>query len=186
MSSVNKAILIGNLGKDPEIRYLPNGDQVCNITLATSEKYKDKATGEAKENTEWHRVVFFGKLAEVCGQYLQKGKKIYVEGRIRTNKWQDKDGSDRYTTEIIGNEMKMLGGKDDGGGRETPAPSQPAKQTASSPAPRKHATFDDMDDDIPFIYNICSIYDKMGRPKYLLRSCHGKNLRRMPCNENDC
>lgn len=152
MSSVNKAILIGNLGKDPEIRYLPNGDQVCNITLATSEKYKDKSTGEAKENTEWHRVVFFGKLAEVCGQYLQKGKKIYVEGRIRTNKWQDKDGIDRYTTEIIGNEMKMLGGKDDGSsGGESPAPSQPARQPASAPVPRKPATFDDMDDsDLPF------------------------------------
>jgi len=152
MSSVNKAILIGNLGKDPEIRYLPNGDQVCNITLATSEKYKDKSTGEAKENTEWHRVVFFGKLAEVCGQYLQKGKKIYVEGRIRTNKWQDKDGNDRYTTEIVGNEMKMLGGKDDGGiGRESPASAARfERQPSSAPVPRKPATFDDYDGDIPF------------------------------------
>jgi single-strand DNA-binding protein len=152
MSSVNKVILIGNLGKDPEIRYLPNGDQVCNITLATSEKYKDKSTGEAKENTEWHRVVFFGKLAEVCGQYLQKGKKIYVEGRIRTNKWQDKDGNDRYTTEIVGNEMKMLGGKDEGGSsRESPAPAARfERQPSSAPAPRKPATFDDDDGDIPF------------------------------------
>ena len=149
MSSVNKAILVGNLGKDPEIRHLTNGDQICNVTLATSEKYKDKASGEYKENTEWHRVVFFGKLAEICGQYLQKGKKIYVEGRIRTNKWQDKDGSDRYTTEIIGSEMKILGGKDDGGGqREAPAPAPKAGQ--QEPAARRPATFDDMDDGIPF------------------------------------
>lgn len=148
MSSVNKVILIGNLGKDPEVRYLTSGDQICNITLATSERYKDKTSGEYKENTEWHRVVFFGKLAEICGQYLQKGKKIYVEGRIRTNKWQDKDGSDRYTTEIIGSEMKMLSGKDDGGQREAPAPAPAARQKA--PEARKPTTFDDMDDSIPF------------------------------------
>ena len=154
MSSVNKVILVGNLGKDPEVRYLTSGDQICNVTLATSEKYKDKASGEYKENTEWHRVVFFGKLAEICGQYLQKGKKIYVEGRIRTNKWQDKDGSDRYTTEIIGSEMKMLSGKDDGGQREAPsAPRTMAeadKKKAATASAKTGSPFDDMDDSIPF------------------------------------
>ncbi len=150
MSSVNKAILVGNLGKDPEVRYLPSGDQICNITLATSERYKDKTSGEYKENTEWHRVVFFGKLAEICGQYLQKGKKIYVEGRIRTNKWQDKDGSDRYTTEIIGSEMKMLSGKDDGGQREAPAPAPAPAVRQQAPAAKTGSPFDDMDDSIPF------------------------------------
>jgi len=183
MSSVNKVILVGNLGKDPEIRYLPSGDQICNITLATSDKYKDKASGEYKENTEWHRVVFFGKLADVCGQYLQKGKKIYVEGRIRTKKWQDKDGSDRYTTEIIGGEMKMLGGKEDSGQREAPAPAPAAKGGGTKP---RAGDFDDMYEEIPFIYSIFDVYDKMGRPKHLLRSSRGKNLQRMPSHENDC
>lgn len=150
MSSVNKAILVGNLGKDPEIRYLQSGDQICDITLATSEKYKDKTSGESKENTEWHRVVFFGRLAEICGQYLQKGKKIYVEGRIRTNKWQDKDGIDRYTTEIIGSEMKMLSGKEDSGRREAPAPAPEPAARQHAPAARKPATFDEMEDDLPF------------------------------------
>ena len=154
MSSVNKAILVGNLGKDPEVRYLPSGEQICNITLATSERYKDKASGEYKENTEWHRVVFFGKLAEICGQYLQKGKKIYVDGRIRTNKWQDKEGNERYTTEIIGSEMKMLSGKDDSGRREAPeAPGTMAeadKKKAATASAKTGSPFDDMDDSIPF------------------------------------
>ncbi len=154
MSSVNKAILVGNLGKDPEVRYLPSGEQICNITLATSERYKDKASGEYKENTEWHRVVFFGKLAEICGQYLQKGKKIYVDGRIRTNKWQDKEGNERYTTEIIGSEMKMLSGKDDSGRREAPeAPGTMAeadKKKAATASAKTGSPFDDMDDDVPF------------------------------------
>ena len=154
MSSVNKVILVGNLGKDPEVRYLTSGDQICNITLATSERYKDKASGEYKENTEWHRVVFFGKLAEICGQYLQKGKKIYVDGRIRTNKWQDKEGNERYTTEIIGSEMKMLSGKDDSGRREAPeAPGTMAeadKKKAATASAKTGSPFDDMDDDVPF------------------------------------
>ena len=154
MSSVNKVILVGNLGKDPEVRYLPSGDQICNVTLATSEKYKDKASGEYKESTEWHRVVFFGKLAEICGQYLQKGKKIYVDGRIRTNKWQDKEGNERYTTEIIGSEMKMLSGKDDSGRREAPeAPGTMAeadKKKAATASAKTGSPFDDMDDDVPF------------------------------------
>jgi single-strand DNA-binding protein len=112
MASVNKVILVGNLGADPETRYLPSGDAVCNIRIATTDRIRDKASGEYKESTEWHRIVFFGKLAETASQYLKKGRQIYVEGRIRTNKWQDKDGNERYTTEIIGNEMKMLGSRE--------------------------------------------------------------------------
>ena len=111
MASVNKVILVGNLGADPETRYMPNGDAVANIRLATTESWKDKATGEKKEITEWHRVVFFRKLAEIVGQYLKKGSAVYIEGRIRTRKWQDKEGQERYTTEIEANEMQMLGGR---------------------------------------------------------------------------
>jgi single-strand DNA-binding protein len=109
MASVNKVILVGNLGADPETRFLPNGDAVCNIRIATSESWKDKQTGEKKEATEWHRIVFFRRLAEIAGQYLKKGSSVYVEGSLKTRKWQDKDGNERYTTEITGNEMKMLG-----------------------------------------------------------------------------
>ncbi len=146
MASVNRAILVGNLGADPETRYLPSGDAICNLRLATTDRTKDKATGEYKEVTEWHRVVFFGKTAETANQYLTKGKQIYVEGRIRTNKWQDKDGNERYTTEIVGNEMKMLGSKSDSGERQTqPARTAPA---ASPSRPAAAPTFDD--DDIPF------------------------------------
>jgi single-strand DNA-binding protein len=135
MASVNKVILVGNIGKDPETRYLPNGDAVTNITVATSESWKDK-NGEKQEKTEWHRVVFFKKLAEVAGQYLKKGSSVYVEGRIETRKWTDKEGVDRYSTEIIASDMKMLG-KKEGGGEQKPAP--------------KHVTgFEGMDDDIPF------------------------------------
>lgn len=111
MASVNKAIIVGNLGKDPEVRYTASGEAMCNITVATSENWKDKATGEKKELTEWHRISFFGKLAEICGQYLKKGSQVYVEGSIRTRKWTDKDGQERYTTEIRGDEMKMLGSR---------------------------------------------------------------------------
>ena len=133
-------MLMGHLGSDPETRFMPNGDAVANIRLATTESWKDKATGEKKEITEWHRVVFFRKLAEVVGQYLKKGSAVYVEGRIRTRKWQDKEGQERYTTEIEANEMQMLGGKS----RE--------EEKASAPqGPKQHATsFDDMADDIPF------------------------------------
>ena len=112
MASVNKVILIGNLGADPETRHLPSGDAVCNIRIATADRVRDKATGEYKENTEWHRIVFFGKLAEIAGQYLKKGGQVYVEGRIRTSKWQDKEGNERYTTEIVANEMRMLGSRE--------------------------------------------------------------------------
>ena len=152
MASVNRVILIGNLGKDPETRYAPSGDAVTNITVATTETWKDKATGEKREATEWHRVVFFGKLAEIAGQYLKKGSQVYLEGKLKTRKWQDKDGADRYTTEINADEMKMLGGKGDGQQDGQAAPRQQA------PAPRQHAPqkpasgggFDSMDDDIPF------------------------------------
>lgn len=121
MASVNKVILIGNLGKDPETRYMTNGEAVTNITVATTETWKDKATGEKKESTEWHRCVFYRKLAEIAGQYLKKGSQVYIEGSLKTRKWQDKDGQDRYTTEIVADEMKMLGGKREGASEPRPA-----------------------------------------------------------------
>lgn len=144
MASVNKAIILGNIGKDPEVRYSASGEAICNITVATSENWKDKATGEKKELTEWHRISFFGKLAEICGQYLKKGSQVYVEGSIRTRKWTDKDGQERYTTEIRGDEMKMLGGKSDG------TPQEAQKQTASGQPAKKHSHGDELDSDIPF------------------------------------
>ena len=148
MASVNKVILVGNLGADPEQRFLQNGDAVCNIKIATSESWKDKGTGEKKEATEWHRVVFFRRMAEIAGQYLTKGSSVYVEGSLKTRKWKDKDGSDRYTTEIVGSEMKMLGGKSgDGEQRQATQDERPQSQSAAA---KKKQTFDDMDDDIPF------------------------------------
>ncbi len=132
MASVNKVILIGNLGKDPETRYAPSGDAICNITLATTDTWRDKATGEKREATEWHRVVFFGKLAEIAGQYLRKGSAAYIEGSLRTRKWQDKDGQDRYTTEIRADEMKMLGSRQGMGGSDAPSRSEAAAR-ASAP-----------------------------------------------------
>ena len=146
MASVNKVILVGNLGADPEMRYLQNGDAVCNIKIATSESWKDKQTGEKKETTEWHRVVFFRQLAEIAGKYLKKGASVYVEGKITTRKWQDKDGTDRYTTEITGNEMKMLGGgrQDGDSGERTQQRREPERK---EPA-KKSDPFDD--EDIPF------------------------------------
>ncbi len=161
MASVNKVILVGNLGRDPEVRYLPSGDPVANVTIATSSKYKSK-TGEMVEETEWHRVTFFGKLAEIVGQYLKKGRSVYVEGRIKTRKYTDKDGVEKYATDIIANEMQMLGsregmgepsGEDEGAGYSRPAPaSRPAAaQRPAAPAASKPSSgFDDMDDDIPF------------------------------------
>ena len=126
MASVNKVILVGNLGADPETRYTASGDAVANIRLATTDSWKDKTTGEKKEATEWHRVVFYKKLAEIVGQYLKKGSSVYIEGRIKTRKWQDKDGKDRYTTEIVGNELQMLGGKGRSGSDETPEQEAPS------------------------------------------------------------
>ena len=165
MASVNKVILVGNLGRDPEVRYLPSGDPVANITIATSSKYKSK-TGEMVEETEWHRVTFFGKLAEIVGQYLKKGRPVYVEGRIKTRKYTDKDGVEKYATDIIANEMQMLGsregmgepaGDDEGTGaaysRPAPASRPPATAAAPRAAPaqsKPSSGFDDMDDDIPF------------------------------------
>ena len=153
MASLNKVQLIGNLGADPETRYMPNGDAVANIRLATTESWKDKGTGEKKEITEWHRVVFYRKLAEIVSQYIKKGSAVYIEGRIRTRKWQDKEGQDRYTTEIEANEMQMLGGRQGGGDSSSEPPSQPKqsyapRQGSSQGAPRN--SFEDMDDDIPF------------------------------------
>lgn len=116
MASVNKVILVGNLGADPEVRYLPSGDAVANIRLATTDRYKDKASGEFKEMTEWHRVAFFGRLAEIVNEYLKKGSSVYIEGRIRTRKWQGQDGQDRYSTEIVADQMQMLGGRGGSGG----------------------------------------------------------------------
>ncbi|HWS11822.1 MAG TPA: single-stranded DNA-binding protein [Rhodocyclaceae bacterium] len=148
MASVNKVILVGNLGADPETRYMPSGDAIANIRLATTDSWKDKATGEKKEATEWHRVAFFGKLAEIAGQYLRKGSQVYIEGRIRTRKWQDKDGQDRYTTEIVADTMQMLGSRQ-GMGEAPPRESEPS--APARPAPKPASTgFGDMEDDIPF------------------------------------
>ena len=149
MASVNRVILIGNLGKDPETRYAPSGDAVTNITVATTETWKDKATGEKREATEWHRVVFFGKLAEIAGQYLKKGSQVYLEGKLKTRKWQDKDGADRYTTEINADELKMLGGKGDGQQSE-PQRQQQAPQRQQAQKPASGGGFNEFDDDIPF------------------------------------
>jgi len=145
MSSVNRVHIVGHLGRDPETRYTQGGDAVSNISVATSQKWNDKQTGEKKEETEWHRVSFFGKLAEVVGQYLVKGSLVYVEGRLKTRKWTDKDGVERYTTEIIADRMQMLGGKPDGAKQS----SEPAQQEAPRTAPAK-SNVDDLDDDIPF------------------------------------
>ena len=142
---VNKVILIGNLGKDPEVRYMPNGNAGANVTLATSESWKDKNTGEAQEKTEWHRVVFFRRLAEVVGEYVKKGSKIYVEGRLQTRKWQDQNGQDRYTTEIVADQMQMLDSRGGGGGGAANFNQSDSGQSAQAPA--GDAGFDD---DIPF------------------------------------
>ncbi len=158
MASINKVMLIGNLGKDPEIRYMPSGDAIANLTLATTENWKDKA-GEKQEKTEWHRVSMFGRLAEIAGEYLKKGSSVYIEGKLQTRKWQDKEGNDRYTTEIVANEMKMLGSRASGGdtGMDKPASNpaagnkaaRPAGNTAPAQSPGGSG-FDDMEDDIPF------------------------------------
>jgi single-strand DNA-binding protein len=166
MASVNKVIIVGNLGRDPETRYMPNGEAVTNITVATTESWKDKNSGEKKELTEWHRITFYRKLAEIAGQYLKKGSQIYVEGRLQTRKWTDKDGVERYTTEIIADTLQMLGSRqgmgggggpqmDDDYGSGAPAPRQSSGGAGggagtSRPAARPAPNFSDMDDDIPF------------------------------------
>jgi single-strand DNA-binding protein len=180
MASINKVILIGNLGRDPEVRYTPNGAAVCNVSVATTRNWKDKNSGDKVEETEWHRVVFYDRLAEIAGEYLKKGRPVYVEGRLKTRKWQDKDGKENYTTEIVAEQMQLLGGREGGGGgsgsgggsgggygggapaggdefsQEAPAsrpsarPSAPAARPAPAPAAKSATGFDDMDDDIPF------------------------------------
>ena len=165
MASINKVILIGNLGRDPEVRYTPSGTAVCNVTLATSRNWKDKTSGDKVEETEWHRVVFYDRLAEIAGEYLKKGRSIYVEGRLKTRKWTDKDGVEKYTTEVIANEMKMLGaregmgGADEGGasrgqpgdaGERSARPAQRPAAGKPAESARSSTGFDDMDDDIPF------------------------------------
>ncbi|MCE4540680.1 single-stranded DNA-binding protein [Pelomonas sp. P7] len=175
MASVNKVILIGNLGRDPEVRYNPNGGAWCTISLATTRNWKNRETGERQEETEWHRVVFNDRLAEIAGEYLKKGRPVYVEGRLKTRKWQDKEGRDTYTTEIIADQMQLLGsregmgggdegggggsygrgGDDMGGGASRPAARPAAARPAAAPrapapAPKAATGFDDMDDDIPF------------------------------------
>ena len=158
MASVNKVILIGNLGRDPEVRYAPSGSAICNVTLATSRQWKDKNSGERQEETEWHRVVFYDRLAEIAGEYLKKGRPVYVEGRLKTRKWTDKDGVEKYTTEVIADQMQLLGsregtgGGDEAGGGYSRSAARPAAAAAAAPkpAPKPAATgFDDMDDDIP-------------------------------------
>lgn len=151
MASVNKVILIGNLGRDPEVRYMPSGDAIANLSLATTETWKDK-NGERQEATEWHRVVFFGKQAEVCGQYLKKGSQVYVEGSLRTRKYQDKDGQDRYITEIRGERMQMLGGRPGGGTADYGDTREETRRPAETgeAAGKTGGGFADLDDDIPF------------------------------------
>jgi len=162
MASVNKVIIIGNLGRDPEVRYNPSGVAWCTVSIATTRNWKDKTSGEKMEETEWHRVVFNDRLAEIAGEYLRKGRSVFVEGRLKTRKWTDKDGVEKFTTEIIANDMQMLGsregagagggGGEEGGGygrsEERSAPA--AKPAASKPASKSATGFDDMDDDIPF------------------------------------
>jgi len=175
MASVNKVILVGNLGRDPEVRYSPDGAAICNVSIATTSTWKDKTSGERREETEWHRVVFYNRLAEIAGEYLKKGRSVYVEGRLKTRKWQDKDtGADRFSTEIIADQMQMLGGREGGeggfgggssgsssgggygdqsggGGGRPQRPARPAAAPAAAPGQQNGGgNFADMDDDIPF------------------------------------
>ncbi|MBY0267197.1 MAG: single-stranded DNA-binding protein [Burkholderiales bacterium] len=156
MASVNKVILVGNLGRDPEVRYMPSGDAMANLNLATTDSWKDKKSGDKQEKTEWHRVVMFGKTAEIAGEYLKKGSQVYIEGRLQTRKWTDKEGQERYTTEIVADRMQMLGSRGGGSGSYGGDGGGEAREPAaasSGKAPAKKGgggSFDDMDDDIPF------------------------------------
>jgi single-strand DNA-binding protein len=162
MASVNRVIVLGNLGKDPEVRYTPNGNAVCNLRLATTRNWKDKSTGDKVEETEWHSVVLYDRQAEIAGEYLRKGRPVYIEGRLKTRKWQDKDGNDRYTTEIVAESMQLLGGRDGGddaggGGADRSDRSERSERPAAAPRPaptkpaaKSSTSFDNMDDDIPF------------------------------------
>jgi single-strand DNA-binding protein len=154
MASVNKVILVGNLGRDPEVRYMPSGDAMANLNLATTDTWKDKS-GEKQEKTEWHRVVMFGKTAEIAGEYLKKGSQVYIEGRLQTRKWTDKEGQERYTTEIVADRMQMLGSRSGGSERMAPPDEDatriaPASAAAKKPSAGKGGNFDDLEDDIPF------------------------------------
>lgn len=149
MASVNKVILVGNLGRDPETKYMPDGAAITNVSIATSYARTDKASGQKIEETEWHRVVFFSRLAEIAGEYLKKGSQVYVEGRLRTRKWQDKEGQDRYTTEIVADTMQMLGSRSGAGEPREPMGAKPAEPKAAA-AKKPAGKFDDMEDDIPF------------------------------------
>jgi single-strand DNA-binding protein len=179
MASVNKAIILGNLGKDPEVRYSANGEPMANLTVATSENWKDKNTGDKKEATEWHRCVAYRKLAEICGEYLKKGSPVYIEGKIVTRKWQDKDGQDRYTTEIQVSEMKMLGGKQE---RSEPSDGYAPAKREQKATPAKDS-FGDFDSEIPFVSNILDVSDMMGRPKSLKRVKREQGMQGLPGNE---
>lgn len=169
MASINKVIIIGNLGRDPEVRYTPSGAAVCNVSVATTRNWKDKNSGDKVEETEWHRVVFYDRLAEIAGEYLKKGRSVYVEGRLKTRKWQDKDGKDNYTTEIVAENMQLLGGREGGGNYgggnaggsddgysrggdhgEAPARAAAPRQAPAASGSRPAASLEDMDDDIPF------------------------------------
>ena len=145
---INKVIVVGNLGGDPETRYMPSGAAVTNLTVATNESWKDKQTGEQKDRTEWHKVAMFGRLAEIAAEYLRKGSQVYIEGKLRTRKWQDQQGNDRWTTEIIADEMQMLGGRGGAGAGRSDSP--PSGSPPSGPPPSAPASSDDFDDDIPF------------------------------------
>lgn len=159
MASVNKVILVGNLGRDPEVRYMPNGEAVCNFSIATTDTWKDK-NGQRQERTEWHNIVMYRRLAEIAGEYLKKGRSVYIEGRLQTRKWQTKEGQDRYTTEIVADQMQMLGGREGGGGsnigyddvnQDYEASTPPARQSAQAASkPASGPSFDEFDDDIPF------------------------------------
>ena len=153
MTSVNKVIIVGNLGRDPEVRYTPDNNAITNISVATTDRYKDKHTGEQKEITEWHRVVFFNRLAEIAGEYLKKGSQVYIEGRLRTRKWTDQSGVDKYTTEIIADQMQMLGSRSGGSGGGVAYDDgygAPAAAPAPARAPAAKKPVDDLEDDIPF------------------------------------
>ena len=154
-SGVNKVILVGNLGQDPEVKYLPNGDAVVNISIATGESWQDKSTGENRDKTEWHRVVMFRRLGEIAGEYLRKGSNVYIEGKLQTRKWQAQDGTDRYTTEVVANEMQMLDSRGQGTGAPAAGGFVPSQQSAAKPPapsnqPATPSSNDVFDDDIPF------------------------------------
>jgi single-strand DNA-binding protein len=147
---VNKAIIVGNLGRDPEVRYSANGNAIANVTIATTESWKDRQSGERQEKTEWHRVVFFSRLAEIAGEYLKKGSQVYIEGRLQTRKWEDRDGNERYTTEIVANEMQMLGGRGGGDSQGGSAPDYSEAGAAPASGSGSGGQDGDFDDDIPF------------------------------------